>query len=91
MAEKSSEKVSEAPGKTSVLHTYDGGLASAEFVFPLKSIHLIIAGLPPSHSCHFMALKPFHAIDGNIHPTPLKFHKKQLHVTMFDVTILTLL
>ena len=43
-----SEKTSEDPKKTSITPSDDGGLASAELVFPLKSIPLIIAGLPQS-------------------------------------------
>ena len=40
------EKTSEAPKKISVTPDDDGGLASSELEFPLKSIPLIIAGLP---------------------------------------------
>ena len=81
------EKTSEAPEKTSVTLTDDGGLASAELVLPLKSIPSSLL-VSPSHSCHFVALKPFHAIDANFHPALLNFHKKQLHAIMFDMTIL---
>ena len=48
MTEEISEKTSEAPDKPSVTPSDDGGLASVELVFPLKSIPLIITGLPKS-------------------------------------------
>ena len=48
MAETSSDKTSEVPEKTSVTPSYEGGLASAELVFPLESISLVITSLPES-------------------------------------------
>ena len=41
-------QTSEAPEKTPITPSDDGGLVSAELVFPLKSILLIITGLPKS-------------------------------------------
>ena len=46
-----------------------GGLASAELVFPLKSIPTVIAGIPKSF-CLFMVLRPSPCIAIHFPPVP---------------------
>ena len=81
------EKTSEDPQKKSVTPSDDGGLATVELIFPLKSIPLIIAGLPKS----FLPLcgpETLSHYDANVCPALLNFCKKQLHAITFNVTIL---
>ena len=60
---------SNIPEKTLPPVPVSGGLASAQLVFPLKSVPTVIAGIP-DHFCLFVVLKPFPCIAVHFPPAP---------------------
>ena len=61
---------SNIPEKTFPSVPVSGDLASAELVFPLKSIPTVIAGIPEPFLPVHVVLKPFPYIDVNFPPAP---------------------
>ena len=59
----------------------NSSLATAELVFPLKSIPLVIARLPEPF-LPFVVLRPFPAVGISTLPMTMNFHKRLLHVIM---------
>ena len=63
------DATSNIPEKTPPTIPASGSLATAEIVFPLKSIPTVIAGIPEPF-CLFVVLRPSPCTAVNSHPVP---------------------
>ena len=76
----------EASGNEPSSPIAESSISTAQLVFPMKSIPLVITGIPET-SLPFVAQKPCHIIDASSQTAPKSFHRKHQLATTFVVTI----